>query len=38
MLIWDGTDDSGRPISSGVYLYKMKAGEFVETRKMLLMK
>jgi flagellar hook assembly protein FlgD len=37
-VIWNGTDDSGKAVSSGIYFYKMKAGDYTETRKMLLMK
>ncbi|MBW7996472.1 MAG: alpha/beta fold hydrolase [Candidatus Glassbacteria bacterium] len=37
-VIWDGTDESGRKVASGVYLYRMKAGEFVQTRKMVILK
>ena len=37
-VLWDGTDDSGRPVSGGVYFYQFQAGNFVETRKMLLIK
>lgn len=35
---WDSLDDTGRPVASGVYLYRLRAGEFVTTRKMILMK
>jgi len=35
---WDGKDDKGRPVASGVYVYKIKAGDFVEARKMVLMR
>jgi hypothetical protein len=37
--IWNGTDDTGKAVSSGIYLYQMKAGNKIsETRKMLLVK
>jgi len=37
-VVWDGTDSNNKPVSSGVYFYKLKAGDFEKTRKMLLMK
>ncbi|MDP8268148.1 MAG: lectin like domain-containing protein [Candidatus Tenebribacter davisii] len=37
-VVWNGTDDKGVPVASGVYLYKMKTGNFVSTNKMILMK
>lgn len=37
-VVWDGTDESGKTVSSGVYLYKMKAGDYQKIRKMILMK
>lgn len=35
---WDGKDNFRNPVSAGVYLYQMQAGDFVKTKKMLLMK
>jgi hypothetical protein len=37
-IVWDGTDQTGKPVSSGVYLYKLKIGEFEESKKMLLLR
>ncbi len=37
-VLWDGTDDQGTPVASGIFFYKIEAGQFVETRKMVLMK
>jgi hypothetical protein len=35
---WDGRDAFGTPVASGVYFYKMIAGSFVESRRMVLLK
>ncbi|MCD6177020.1 MAG: carboxypeptidase regulatory-like domain-containing protein, partial [Candidatus Cloacimonetes bacterium] len=35
---WNGTDNSSKPVSSGVYLYKIKSGIYTNTKKMILMK
>ena len=37
-VVWNGTDDNGKSVSSGVYFYKMKSGDYQKTRKMILLK
>ncbi len=37
-VLWQGDDDTGKPVSSGVYLYRMAAGDMDRTQKMVLMK
>jgi hypothetical protein len=35
---WDGTNANGERVSTGVYFYRLTAGTFTETRKMVLLK
>jgi len=35
---WDGKDNNGREVSGGIYLYRLTAGSFVQTRKMTFLK
>ncbi|MDY6915024.1 MAG: T9SS type A sorting domain-containing protein [Candidatus Cloacimonadota bacterium] len=37
-VVWNGRDESGNSVSSGVYFYKMQAGKYTSTKKMILMK
>jgi hypothetical protein len=37
-LQWNGKDNAGNDVPSGMYLYTMRAGNFVQTKKMMLMK
>jgi len=35
---WDGLDNNGKQVSTGVYIYRIKAGQFISAKKMMLMK
>lgn len=35
---WNSTDDSGKPVSSGVYFYKLDTDKYSSVKKMVLMK
>jgi len=37
-VIWDATNDYGKPVSAGIYLYQIQVGEYISTKKMVLLK
>jgi len=37
-IIWDGRDQGGTQVSSGVYFYRLSAGAYTDTKKMMLLK
>ena len=37
-LHWNATNDAGSPVSAGIYLYMIQAGDFRQTKKMILLK
>ena len=37
-ILWDGTNDHGHSMSTGIYLYRIQAGNFTRTKKMVLLK
>ncbi|KAA3606210.1 MAG: T9SS C-terminal target domain-containing protein [Calditrichaeota bacterium] len=37
-IVWNGTDNFNRKVSSGVYFYKLTSGDFTQTKKLLLLK
>ena len=38
LVQWDATNNQGEPVSAGVYLYKIQAGDYSQTKKMILLK
>jgi hypothetical protein len=38
LIEWDGADDSGRKLPSGVYFYRLRTGEVTRTRKLMLLR
>ena len=36
--IWNGTDQNGRPVGAGMYIYRIQAGSYGQARKMILLK
>jgi len=37
-VIWDATNDYGKPVSAGIYLYQIQVGEYISTKKMAYLK
>ena len=37
-VIWDSRDEDGREVASGIYFYKIKAENYLKTKKMILLK
>lgn len=36
--VWDGTNDAGMPVSTGVYIYRIQAGDIVQSKKLTFIK
>jgi hypothetical protein len=37
-IVWNGLDEFGRPLPSGMYFYHIKTADFIKTKKMILLK
>jgi hypothetical protein len=37
-FLWDGRDDAGQPVGSGVYFYRLEAGSFSATQKLVVVR
>ncbi|MFH1070914.1 MAG: dockerin type I domain-containing protein, partial [Candidatus Glassbacteria bacterium] len=38
VVMWDGKNENGEFVASGTYFYRLKAGDYISTRKMVLLK
>ena len=37
-IVWNGIDDNGKNVGSGIYFYKMTTAEYTSTRRMIMLK
>jgi flagellar hook assembly protein FlgD len=37
-VIWDGKDENGKEVASGIYFYQLKTKDFTATKKMILLR
>ncbi len=37
-VVWAATNDSGKPVSAGIYLYQIHVDTYIQTKKMVLLK
>ena len=37
-IYWDGKTDTGERVASGTYFYRLRASDYTETRKMVILK
>ena len=37
-VVWNGKDENGFGVASGIYLYRFQAGEYIDDKKMILIK
>lgn len=37
-VVWDSNDNNGNELASGIYFLRIKAGDFIDTKKMVILK
>ena len=37
-IYWDGKTETGEPVGSGTYFYQIQAGDYTDTRKIVILK